>query len=154
MDMVWVGWAVLAALFAALVLLGRPLGLYMAALADGRMPKRLLGVESRLLRLCGVRPDEEMGWGDYARVRSSLTATDTRRVPRQPCARSAREPRHHLREMCKGHRPARAYRAASVAFLKKFDTASMRQGNVFTRRLRQSSYDFGGFSSKGLLQWI
>ena len=61
-------WALLAALFAALVLLGRPLGLYMAALADGRMPKRLLGVESRLLRLCGVRPDEEMGWGDYARA--------------------------------------------------------------------------------------
>ncbi len=61
-------WAWLLVLFAALVLLGRPLGLYMAALADGRMPGWLLRVESRLLRVCGVRPDEEMGWGTYARA--------------------------------------------------------------------------------------
>ena len=61
-------WVLAATLFAALVLLGRPLGLYMAALADGRMPKRLLGAESRLLRLAGVQPDEEMGWGAYARA--------------------------------------------------------------------------------------
>jgi K+-transporting ATPase ATPase A chain len=61
-------WALLAALFAALLLVGRPLGLYMAALAEGRMPEALLALEARLLGLAGARPEQEMGWGAYARA--------------------------------------------------------------------------------------
>ncbi len=61
-------WALLAALFVALLLAGRPLGLYLAALAEGRMPKALLALESRVLGLTGSRPEEEMGWGAYARA--------------------------------------------------------------------------------------
>ncbi|MBU6440697.1 MAG: potassium-transporting ATPase subunit KdpA [Betaproteobacteria bacterium] len=61
-------WVLLAVLFAALLLVGRPLGLYMAALAEGRMPPALLALEARLLGLAGVRPGEEMGWGAYARA--------------------------------------------------------------------------------------
>ena len=61
-------WALLALLFVALLLVGRPLGLYLAALAEGRMPRALLALESRLLGLAGARPEEEMGWGAYARA--------------------------------------------------------------------------------------
>ncbi len=61
-------WALATALFVALVVVGRPLGLYMAALAEGRMPRALLALEARVLGLAGARPGEEMGWGAYARA--------------------------------------------------------------------------------------
>ena len=61
-------WTLLAVLFVALALVGRPLGLYMAAVAEGRLPRALLAAEARLLRLAGVDADREMGWGAYARA--------------------------------------------------------------------------------------
>ena len=56
----------LLALFAALALAARPLGAYMAALLEGRLPQVLLRAESALLRLAGADPEREMGWRSYA----------------------------------------------------------------------------------------
>ena len=56
----------LLALFAALALAARPLGTYMAALVEGRLPQVLLRAESALLRLAGADPEREMGWRSYA----------------------------------------------------------------------------------------
>ncbi len=61
-------WTLVGALFVALLLAGRPLGLYMAALAEGRMPRALLALEARVLGLAGAHPDGEMSWGAYARA--------------------------------------------------------------------------------------
>ena len=52
-----------------LTLLAIPLGLFMASVFEGRaarMAKILRPVERLLYRLCGVRPDEEMNWKQYA----------------------------------------------------------------------------------------
>jgi K+-transporting ATPase ATPase A chain len=58
---------------AVLLALGYPLGAYIAGCMEGSgrgaaaWARRVLGpVESGLYRLCGVRPDEEMGWLAYA----------------------------------------------------------------------------------------
>jgi potassium-transporting ATPase potassium-binding subunit len=59
------GWILLLAYSVVLVLLALPLGRYIAALMEGR-----LGFASRieggLYRLCGVKPDAEMHWLQYA----------------------------------------------------------------------------------------
>ncbi len=52
-----------------LLLLSAPLGLYMARVYEGRPfgLDRVLGPVERLFyRLCGIRPDEEMDWKQYA----------------------------------------------------------------------------------------
>ena len=52
-----------------LLALAKPLGAYMARVYEGRSVglDRVLGSLERLIyRLCGVRPDEEMGWKTYA----------------------------------------------------------------------------------------
>jgi K+-transporting ATPase ATPase A chain len=52
-----------------LTLLAIPLGLFMASVFEGRARRteKILGPVERLLyRLCGVRPDEEMNWKQYA----------------------------------------------------------------------------------------
>ena len=52
-----------------LLALAKPLGAYMARVYEGRRLAldRVLGWLERLIyRLCGVRPDEEMGWKTYA----------------------------------------------------------------------------------------
>ncbi len=55
--------------FAVLLVLARPLGLYMARVYDGR-PCVLSGVlgplERLFYRVCGIRPEEEMDWKQYA----------------------------------------------------------------------------------------
>jgi K+-transporting ATPase ATPase A chain len=53
----------------ALLLLARPLGLYMARVYEGRpsgLDKVLGPVERLIYRLCGVSADEEMAWTTYA----------------------------------------------------------------------------------------
>lgn len=58
-----------AVYFLALVLLGVPLGRYMARVYEGEAwsAQRLLGPLERLIYwLCGVRADEEMSWQQYA----------------------------------------------------------------------------------------
>ncbi|OIQ88619.1 potassium-transporting ATPase A chain [mine drainage metagenome] len=61
-------WALLVALLVGLGLAIKPLGLYMAAVAEGRMPRVLLGFEARLFRLAGVDASQEMAWGSYTRA--------------------------------------------------------------------------------------
>ena len=61
-------WALLGVLFVALLLAGQPLGRYMAAVAEGRLPRALLAAEARLLRWAGIDAGVEMGWGTYARA--------------------------------------------------------------------------------------
>ena len=58
-------WLLLALFLAVLFAVGRPLGTYIARVVEGEYAwaRRL---EAPLLRLCGVRADEEMGWIRYA----------------------------------------------------------------------------------------
>jgi potassium-transporting ATPase potassium-binding subunit len=59
----------IALYFGVLLLLARPLGIYMARIYEGESfwPVRLLGAAERLFyRLCGIKPEEEMSWKIYA----------------------------------------------------------------------------------------
>jgi K+-transporting ATPase ATPase A chain len=59
----------LALFLAAAALCTKPLGLYMANVMEGRpiWPLRVGGrLESRVYRLCGIDPAQEMGWQRYA----------------------------------------------------------------------------------------
>ncbi|AJE20602.1 Potassium-transporting ATPase A chain [Azotobacter chroococcum NCIMB 8003] len=58
-------WLLLGAFLAILLLTTKPLGLYIAQLMEGRL-RWARPLENGLYRLCGVRPDEEMGWLRYA----------------------------------------------------------------------------------------
>lgn len=54
--------------FGVLLLLSKPLGVYMARVYEGEPCglNRVLGPLERILyRLCGIRPDEEMDWKKY-----------------------------------------------------------------------------------------
>ena len=56
---------VLGLFLAVLLLTVKPMGLYIACVMEGRF--RLGGkIEGPLYRLCGIKPDEEMGWLKYA----------------------------------------------------------------------------------------
>jgi potassium-transporting ATPase potassium-binding subunit len=58
-------WILLGLFLAVLLLSVKPLGTYIANVMEGRF--RLAGkIESPIYRLCGIRPDEEMGWLKYA----------------------------------------------------------------------------------------
>jgi K+-transporting ATPase ATPase A chain len=55
--------------FGALLLLAKPLGIYMARIYEGEAfwPVRLIGgIERPFYRLCGVKAEEEMNWKRYA----------------------------------------------------------------------------------------
>jgi len=55
--------------FVVLLLLAKPLGVYMAAVYENRplLLKRILGpLEAGFYRLSGVNPEQEMGWKSYA----------------------------------------------------------------------------------------
>ena len=55
--------------FGTLLLLAKPLGIYMAMVYEGEqfLPVRIIGpVERIFYRLCGIHPDEEMDWKQYA----------------------------------------------------------------------------------------
>ena len=59
----------IALFFSVLLLLTKPLGLYMARVYEGRPPglSRVLGpLERGIYRLCGLRSEEEMEWKRYA----------------------------------------------------------------------------------------
>jgi len=58
-------WILLGIFLAVLLLTVKPLGTYIANVMEGRF--RLGGkIEQPLYRLCGIKPDEEMGWLNYA----------------------------------------------------------------------------------------
>ncbi len=59
----------IAIFFGVLLLLAKPLGVYMARVYEGQPSglDRVLGPVERLFyRICGIKPDEEMGWKKYA----------------------------------------------------------------------------------------
>jgi len=63
------GWFQLALYLGVLLLLARPLGVYMAAVYEGapsRWRQRGEVVERWMYRLCGVDPNEQMTWTRYA----------------------------------------------------------------------------------------
>ena len=60
--------ALLLALLVALGLSVKPLGLYLARVAEGRLPRVLLSLERGFFRLAGVDSSHEMGWGSYTRA--------------------------------------------------------------------------------------
>ncbi|QWT46615.1 potassium-transporting ATPase subunit KdpA [Azospira inquinata] len=63
------GWLLLGVYFVLLLLLARPLGIYIANVMEGRggWATRLGGGMERLIyRLCGIQRDQEMGWLSYA----------------------------------------------------------------------------------------
>ena len=62
-------WIQLAAFLAVLLVLAWPLGRWLAAVAEGRLPrwlKPVVVVEHAVLRLAGTKPDEPMAWSRYA----------------------------------------------------------------------------------------
>src|SRR3569623_808067 len=61
-------WLLLGAYLAILLLMAKPLGIYIAYVMEGRGRALRRGgpIESLLYRLGGVRSDEEMGWLKYA----------------------------------------------------------------------------------------
>ena len=62
-------WLLLGIYLLVLLALVKPLGLYIAAVMEGRPILALrLGrpIEAMIYRLCGIRPDEEMDWRHYA----------------------------------------------------------------------------------------
>jgi K+-transporting ATPase ATPase A chain len=64
-----IGWVEIALFLAGVVALARPLGLYMAAVFEGRrtfLSPLLAPVEKGFYALAGVRGDQEQGWKGYA----------------------------------------------------------------------------------------
>lgn len=59
-------WALLALFLGLLGLLAWPLGRYLAALCEGRLPRWMQRVEAPLYRLAGVSPAQSMHWRGYA----------------------------------------------------------------------------------------
>ena len=58
-------WLLLGLYMAVLLLLAKPLGVYIAHVMEGRLGF-VARVEAAACRLCGIRPDEDMGWLKYA----------------------------------------------------------------------------------------
>lgn len=63
------GWTLIVVFIALVALIARPMGLYLAAVFDGRrtwLSPALSSVERGFYRLAGVKPDAEQGWRGYA----------------------------------------------------------------------------------------
>jgi K+-transporting ATPase ATPase A chain len=59
-------WALLALYLVVLGVLAWPLGRFIAALCDGRLPHWMRMVEAPILKLSGIAPDNPMHWRSYA----------------------------------------------------------------------------------------
>jgi len=59
-------WGLLALFLIVLGLLAWPLGRYLAALCDGRLPRWMQRAEAPLYKLAGVSPEQSMHWRSYA----------------------------------------------------------------------------------------
>jgi K+-transporting ATPase ATPase A chain len=59
-------WTLLAFFLAALVLLAWPVGKFLAALCDGRLPRWMQRIEAPLYKLAGTKPEQSMHWLRYA----------------------------------------------------------------------------------------
>ena len=58
--------ALLVAFLAATVLCVKPVGLYIANVMEGRVPRACARTEGWIYRLCGIDPAAQMGWKTYA----------------------------------------------------------------------------------------
>jgi potassium-transporting ATPase potassium-binding subunit len=58
-------WILLGIYFLALLLLAKPLGIYIAQVMEGRLGFAA-GIEAAVYRFCGIKKDGEMGWLEYA----------------------------------------------------------------------------------------
>ena len=79
----------LAVYMVVLLALAWPLGVYIARVFDGPAPwlVRVLGpLERGIYRVCGVRPEEEMGWKRYA---LAMLAFNVARLPGRSTRSSA-----------------------------------------------------------------
>ncbi|MGJ7545440.1 potassium-transporting ATPase subunit KdpA [Variovorax sp. LT1R16] len=70
-------WGLLAFLLVALGVLGWPLGRFIAALCDGRLPRWMQRIEIPLYKLAGVAPGEAMHWRTYALALLAFNAIGT-----------------------------------------------------------------------------
>ncbi|WP_219211102.1 potassium-transporting ATPase subunit KdpA [Variovorax boronicumulans] len=70
-------WGLLALLLVALLVLGWPLGRFIAALCDGRLPRWMQRIEIPLYKLAGVAPGESMHWRTYALALLAFNAIGT-----------------------------------------------------------------------------
>ncbi|RST45059.1 potassium-transporting ATPase subunit KdpA [Variovorax sp. DXTD-1] len=59
-------WTLLALFLAVLVLLAWPVGKFLAALCDGRLPRWMQRIEAPLYKLAGTTPEQSMHWLRYA----------------------------------------------------------------------------------------
>ncbi|WP_218511261.1 potassium-transporting ATPase subunit KdpA [Variovorax sp. dw_308] len=59
-------WTLLVLFLAVLGLLAWPVGRFLAALCEGRLPRWMARIEAPLYRLAGVSPDASMHWRSYA----------------------------------------------------------------------------------------
>ena len=59
-------WSLLAVYLAVLLALSWPLGLWLARLCAGNLPRWMQAVESPLYKLAGTAPDKSMNWIGYA----------------------------------------------------------------------------------------
>ena len=63
------GWLQIGLYLLVIVALVKPLGWYVARVYEGKscgLDRALGPLEQLLYRLCGVRPEQEMGWKAYA----------------------------------------------------------------------------------------
>ena len=67
--MTWNGWLQIAVFFLAILACAKPLGIYMAAVMEGRrtwLSPILSPCERLIYRICGISPDQEQRWTKYA----------------------------------------------------------------------------------------
>src|SRR5437667_520065 len=67
--MTWNGWLQIAVFFLAILACAKPLGIYMAAVMEGKrtwLSPILAPCERLIYRICGISPDEEQRWTKYA----------------------------------------------------------------------------------------
>ncbi|CAN5521741.1 potassium-transporting ATPase subunit KdpA [soil metagenome] len=60
------GWGLIALFIVVLVALTKPMGMWLFALYEGRVPRRLAVVEDGFYKLAGVDPKAEQSWRRYA----------------------------------------------------------------------------------------
>ncbi|RZL45890.1 MAG: potassium-transporting ATPase subunit KdpA [Variovorax sp.] len=70
-------WILLITLLLALLVLGWPLGRFIAALCDGRHPRWMQSLEAPLYRLAGTGAGESMHWRSYALALLAFNAIGT-----------------------------------------------------------------------------
>ena len=67
--MTWNGWLQIAVFFLAILACAKPLGIYMAAVMEGKrtwLSAILSPCERLIYGICGVSPDREQRWTKYA----------------------------------------------------------------------------------------